>query len=168
MSTQPGATMAPSAAISRRPRSSTRPTATMVCPSMARSARNADRPVPSTTTPSRITRSCMVHAPQGGSNRMHSRHRGSRMPIAFDQQRLGRVDQDRENCIVTYVYLSYDRRDIDHLGRLATQFRRRGVTFRYDPEPATPERFDSLARHMIDACAAIVVIDPATERRPPG
>jgi hypothetical protein len=69
---------------------------------------------------------------------------------------------------VTYVYLSYDRRDTDHLGRLAKDFRRRGIAFRYDPEPPTPQRFDSLVRHMIDACAAVVVIHSATEPQPSG
>ena len=79
---------------------------------------------------------------------------------------VGRVAHDRENWIVTYVYLSYDRRDSDYVGRLAKEFRRRGIAFRYDPEPPTPQRFDSLVRHMIDACAAVLVIHSATEPQP--
>ena len=60
MSTNPGVTMQPSASIVRRPSPSTRPTATTRSPSMATSATCAGAPVPSTTEPLRMTRSCIV------------------------------------------------------------------------------------------------------------
>jgi hypothetical protein len=59
MSTKPGVTMWPAASISRRPASGTSPTAVMVSPSMATSARRAGEPDPSITKPLRMTRSCM-------------------------------------------------------------------------------------------------------------
>src|SRR4051812_47733921 len=59
MSTQPGVTMRPSASTVRLAVPSTSPTATMRSPSTAMSARRAGAPVPSTSRPLRITRSCM-------------------------------------------------------------------------------------------------------------
>src|SRR5581483_9296408 len=60
MSTQPGARTSPPASISRRPRSSTVPTARLHAPSTATSPRNDGAPVPSAIVAPRITTSCMV------------------------------------------------------------------------------------------------------------
>src|ERR1700754_487102 len=58
MSTNPGATTAPSAAISRRPRPVTLPTSVIRPSRTATSAVRGGLPVPSTTVPARTTRSC--------------------------------------------------------------------------------------------------------------
>src|SRR3954452_11758582 len=58
MSTKPGGTRAPSASTSRVPVPSTAPTSVTTPPVMATSAVRAGAPVPSTTVPPRITRSC--------------------------------------------------------------------------------------------------------------
>src|SRR5689334_17286871 len=57
-STKPGVTNSPSASTTRRARSPTRPTSTMRPASTATSATDAGAPVPSTTVPPRINRSC--------------------------------------------------------------------------------------------------------------
>ena len=69
-STNPGVTSLPSASMtSAAPDASTSPTATMRSPSIATSARTAGPPVPSTTVPPLITRSCPIGPPyaRGGS-----------------------------------------------------------------------------------------------------
>src|SRR5262249_4651769 len=58
--TKPGVTSRPSASSSRRPRVSTRPTSTITPSSIATSPARAGAPVPSTTVPPRITRSCIT------------------------------------------------------------------------------------------------------------
>jgi tripartite-type tricarboxylate transporter receptor subunit TctC len=58
-STQPGVTSAPSATISRRPRPALPPTWLMRPPSTATSPAKRGAPLPSTTVPPRMTRSCM-------------------------------------------------------------------------------------------------------------
>ena len=63
MSTKPGVTTCPSASISRRPGPSTRPTSTILSPSTATSPVHPGAPVPSTTVPPRITRSCAMPSP---------------------------------------------------------------------------------------------------------
>src|SRR6478736_1884040 len=63
MSTQPGATTSPSASSSRRPVPSTSPTAVMRPSFTATSAARRGVPVPSTTVPLRITRSCSAMSP---------------------------------------------------------------------------------------------------------
>src|SRR5437588_2684999 len=78
MSTNPGVTSRPSASISRRAGPSTRPTSVMRPPDTATSAVRAGPPVPSTTVPPLITRSCMPAAPSparmsGGNGRHGAR-----------------------------------------------------------------------------------------------
>src|ERR1019366_4461237 len=63
MSTQPGVTIRPVASISRRPLAAMSPTALILSPSTATSARLGGAPVPSTTMPPRMTRSCIVPLP---------------------------------------------------------------------------------------------------------
>ena len=63
-STKPGVTVRPSASMTRpAPPASTSPTAVIRSPSTATSARRAGAPVPSTTVPSLITRSCAMRGP---------------------------------------------------------------------------------------------------------
>src|SRR5215213_9672319 len=59
MSTKPGVTRRPAASISVRPGSVNSPTALITSPSTATSAGRLGAPVPSTTRPLRITRSCI-------------------------------------------------------------------------------------------------------------
>src|SRR5438067_6877270 len=71
MSTTPGVTTAPSASMRRRPSpsSASLPTAVMRSPSTATSARLGGAPVPSTTVPPAITRSCGIgYLPDGGEH----------------------------------------------------------------------------------------------------
>src|SRR5262245_33034014 len=77
MSTKPGVTTAPSAAISRRPRAPIAPTSLMRPSEIATSATRAGAPVPSTTVPPRITRSCMASAaPSHAGHERYAEHAG--------------------------------------------------------------------------------------------
>src|SRR4051812_15987192 len=63
MSTKPGVTRAPSASISRSPRSSMSPTATTLPPATPTSAVRGGAPVPSTTVPPRMISSSISASP---------------------------------------------------------------------------------------------------------
>jgi len=80
---------------------------------------------------------------------------------------VGRVAHDGENCIVTYVYLSYDRRESDYLARLANELVHRGVSIQFAEGRPTAKRFDSVVRLLIDGCAAILGFRSAAESESP-
>src|SRR5690242_14979359 len=89
---KPGATTRPEASIVLRAASFTSPTAAILEPEMATSARRPGAPVPSTTRPLRITRSCAMRRYDAAHETSRDPRRRAH-PLRARERRLQRVLQ---------------------------------------------------------------------------
>src|SRR3954452_11009037 len=138
MSTNPGVTSRPSASIVRLAVPSTRPSSVTTPPLTATSAVLAGAPVPSTTVPPRITRSCSGMSAPSGAQRgqdlfTEEPARGGRVLTVGAEARTGddeAVDAERMQRAESphdHVGTTDDREAIDELGLQCTGVLRRVV-----------------------------------------